>query len=429
MIPPPPPESSETPPPPPRSESPRVIPPPIPEQMNVEEIEDHFHTSSSSSPSSIFSIPLDEVEDAQLISRRIGAVLREGTATPSESQATQGSAANQLKGKEEGLKQGEDPAHGDGGKDGQEGRGGDGGSPENPDVNSEPNDSSGEEESGEDSQMLMESLNERLESGRVLPIAVSSSMRPGEESNAFLATLRKKLLTQLVERVVLVEEVGGMRAISYLQLLMFLTSQLECCSEDGKVLTSVLLALLHRLGLDQEDMLTQHTVDDMVERSKRREVLLLYLRFFNILMSRRKVKGEDGKVSGWGMCVCTCKDVHTYVCVRTCMYMHAALLGSAGMMNSTVCIRFVMMTSIYTQISELYLIGFDHLVTMSSSVYLSLQFILLPSLSSYPSLPSLSLLLPLPSPLTPHTGVLHLPDAVVPHHQNSPQQLPHHVLL
>ena len=34
----------------------------------------------------------------------------------------------------------------------------------------------------------------------------------------------------------------------------------------------------------------------MVKRSHRNEVLLLYLRFFNILMSRKKIKQEEGKV-------------------------------------------------------------------------------------------------------------------------------------
>ena len=39
----------------------------------------------------------------------------------------------------------------------------------------------------------------------------------------------------------------------------------------------------------------------MVERTPQNEVLLLYLRFFNILMSRKKIKHEEGKVvSGRG---------------------------------------------------------------------------------------------------------------------------------
>ena len=37
-------------------------------------------------------------------------------------------------------------------------------------------------------------------------------------------------------------------------------------------------------------------VSEMVERNRRNEVLLLYLRFFNILMSRKKIKHEEGKV-------------------------------------------------------------------------------------------------------------------------------------
>ena len=38
----------------------------------------------------------------------------------------------------------------------------------------------------------------------------------------------------------------------------------------------------------------------MVERNSRNEVLLLYLRFFNILMSRKKIKHEEGKVVSGG---------------------------------------------------------------------------------------------------------------------------------
>ena len=77
---------------------------------------------------------------------------------------------------------------------------------------------------------------------------------------------------------------------------MFLTTQLECCKEGAEVLVHVLVSLLKRLHLSAEDQLEPGVLSAMVDRSKQREVLLLYLRFFNILMSRRKVKGEDGKV-------------------------------------------------------------------------------------------------------------------------------------
>ena len=75
--------------------------------------------------------------------------------------------------------------------------------------------------------------------------------------------------------------------------MIFLTSNLECCQEDSGVLVSVLHAFLHRLKLGQDDELDDKAIDEMVVRNEQKEVFLLYLRFFNILMSRRKVKGED----------------------------------------------------------------------------------------------------------------------------------------
>jgi len=53
----------------------------------------------------------------------------------------------------------------------------------------------------------------------------------------------------------------------------------------------MLKILIKQLKLDRED------VSDVVERSRKREVHLLYLRFFNILMSRKKRRGEDSKSS------------------------------------------------------------------------------------------------------------------------------------
>ncbi len=80
---------------------------------------------------------------------------------------------------------------------------------------------------------------------------------------------------------------------------MFLTTQLECCSDDARVLIFTLTSLLQRLGLSpspSEGPSLEQQARERVERSNQREVQLLYLRFFNILMSRRKVKEEDGKV-------------------------------------------------------------------------------------------------------------------------------------
>ena len=66
---------------------------------------------------------------------------------------------------------------------------------------------------------------------------------------------------------------------------------MECTREDAEAVVSMLKAILSRLDLDRED------VAEMVKRSERHEVHLMYLRFFNILMSRKKGKGEEAKVS------------------------------------------------------------------------------------------------------------------------------------
>lgn len=186
--------------------------------MEVEEIEERFQSSSGSpsSPSSLFSIPPEE--DPRLLSQ-LGGVLREGTATPSESQGGRGSDPDPQKNSEGG-------GGGEGSKvatkEGQEGDESKGETPENQDVNSEPADSSGEEESGEDDHTLMENLSAKLEEAGPpsAPKAKSGVEGGGGEAdqNSFLSALRKRLLGCLVERVGLVEEVGGMRAVCYLQV-------------------------------------------------------------------------------------------------------------------------------------------------------------------------------------------------------------------
>ena len=66
---------------------------------------------------------------------------------------------------------------------------------------------------------------------------------------------------------------------------------MECTREDSEAVVAMIKAVLNRLNLGRED------VSEMVKRSDRHEVHLMYLRFFNILMSRKKGKGEETKVS------------------------------------------------------------------------------------------------------------------------------------
>lgn len=85
--------------------------------------------------------------------------------------------------------------------------------------------------------------------------------------------------------------------ISIFQLMMFLVTNLECCREDSEILVTTLQTLLQRLHLDEENLPDDAAIKGLVDRNKQQEVFLLYLRFFNILMSRRKMKGEDNKVT------------------------------------------------------------------------------------------------------------------------------------
>ena len=201
----------------------REIEVPSVDQVEIEEMEERFPSSSGSSPSSLFSIPPPE-DDAHLLSQLnhgVGGVHREGTATPSDMPGGSGGAVEGAKDKKEGGKE-----EGGAGEEGDK-------SPETQnDMNSEPNDSSGEEDSGEDAQTVMDTLSQRLEAGEggtsmegVPAIRGGASMSPGAEGeggrdggNARLALLRKQLLCRLVDGLNAVEEVGGMRAMSYLQV-------------------------------------------------------------------------------------------------------------------------------------------------------------------------------------------------------------------
>ena len=83
-----------------------------------------------------------------------------------------------------------------------------------------------------------------------------------------------------------------------LQLLVFLTTNLECCKEDCTELVACLRYLLGQMNLlrDKDPEPDLESVRSIVERTRSREVYLLYFRFFNILMSRQKIKAEDSKV-------------------------------------------------------------------------------------------------------------------------------------
>ena len=148
-------------------------------------------------------------------------VLREETATPSESRRERNGSGGSGHGKD----RGESQTDGELVKGSKNTRDEEDEDLQN-DVNSEPemvNDSSAEEEElGEDEQTLIETLCRKLEQSR------SAGTVDDEETaglgaktvqvNARLSELRILLLRQLVGKLDLLEEAGGMRAISFLQV-------------------------------------------------------------------------------------------------------------------------------------------------------------------------------------------------------------------
>ena len=77
---------------------------------------------------------------------------------------------------------------------------------------------------------------------------------------------------------------------SFLQILLFLSGCLEGSHKDGEAFSFLLTSLLDRLNMSLCEVTT------MMNRSNQSEVLLLLLRFFNIIMSRKRMKGDRSEV-------------------------------------------------------------------------------------------------------------------------------------
>ena len=229
------------PPPPDELQTPPSHPPPHSDR--AVDLEEH---SQSSSRSSLYSIPPDE--DPRLLSQLEG-VLREGTATPSEARRDQDGNRESSRGKDQNGSSADRDSNRkirNSGDDDEEEE-----VVEQNDINSEPemaNDSSAEEEDlGEDEESLVETLSLKLAqsssrssvkaasiaSGLTADLEVARQAGMGKEAggvedgkggqddpNVRLAILRKLILNELVGNLSLLEAVGGMRAISYLQVRM-----------------------------------------------------------------------------------------------------------------------------------------------------------------------------------------------------------------
>ena len=129
--------------------------------------------------------------------------------------------------------------------------------------------------------------------------------------------LRLRLLTALAENLQEVEKVGGVRAIPYMQVIVFLCGYLENDSKDSKAYNTLLTAILKLL--DGEEMKI------MIERSPASESLLLMLRFLNIIMSRKRIRAE-GSSSGNRLWSYTAKTLLSWNCMSYCLQILKGLL-------------------------------------------------------------------------------------------------------
>ncbi|XP_069695727.1 E3 ubiquitin-protein ligase UBR4 isoform X2 [Periplaneta americana] len=106
---------------------------------------------------------------------------------------------------------------------------------------------------------------------------------PDTENSSKLHALRLVMLERLMQYVPQLKEVGGVRAIPFMQVVLMLTSDLDGEEEkDRACLESLLTAIISELRMKQPD------TSNICERNKEREVHLVIMRLLSVLMSRSK---------------------------------------------------------------------------------------------------------------------------------------------
>ncbi|CAH0393187.1 unnamed protein product [Bemisia tabaci] len=101
--------------------------------------------------------------------------------------------------------------------------------------------------------------------------------------------LRLLVLEKLISYVPSLKEVGGVRSIPCLQVVLMLASDLEVEEDkDRHCLNTLLNAIVSELQMKQPN------VDELVERNKKHEVHLVLMRLVSVLMSRSKSSTKTG---------------------------------------------------------------------------------------------------------------------------------------
>ncbi|XP_054271979.1 E3 ubiquitin-protein ligase UBR4-like isoform X4 [Macrosteles quadrilineatus] len=103
------------------------------------------------------------------------------------------------------------------------------------------------------------------------------------EGGIKLHDLRLSILEKLIQFVPKLTEVGGVRAIPFMQVVLMLTSDLDGNEErDRACLENLLTAVIGELSMRSPDM------SDVCKRTPQREVHLVIMRLISVLMSRSK---------------------------------------------------------------------------------------------------------------------------------------------
>ena len=130
------------------------------------------------------------------------------------------------------------------------------------------------------------------QASRVQPmISFESSLEPDITANQKLHNLRIALLEKMVASLPDISDVGGLRSIPFMQVILMLTSDLDGEADADKAVLSALLAtLLQQLSHNTDD------ISVLIERNATNEVKLIIMRLLSILMSRVRSGSASAKL-------------------------------------------------------------------------------------------------------------------------------------
>ncbi|XP_041369615.1 E3 ubiquitin-protein ligase UBR4-like [Gigantopelta aegis] len=133
--------------------------------------------------------------------------------------------------------------------------------------------------------------------------------------------LRLQLLERLLQFLPEIRNIGGVRAIPFMQVLLMLTSDLD--SEEDKdraALDSLLTVLLKELDLSGKDL------QNIEVRTKHFEVKLILLRFLSVLLSRTRTGTKSSSEPSSFVSSSTATALLTKDCIHYCLQVLRSLL-------------------------------------------------------------------------------------------------------